>query len=261
MRSKWSYELQVFHSHFQDFFDQSLDEIKLLKYINVNGNVDDNHVLRWDPRVLGLCQFVRSYLAQHWTKCRQLPKHTLALANAISDYQVDRLTASIICFKEKNGKGIWRPTCTDQWTFAHRHKTRLWELGRPDPFWGLYEHFYHKDLAIVQYSPHRPTFWQLQHSSQICRSIWSLSLSCFGTTCTNSASTTANVATSTQMQQFNGRFVGGVLAYTISSGDEPYFTMGRLQKISKQAGSWVVYKSCVKYLKHKVSETCCSLMC
>ncbi|CAK9072703.1 Probable serine/threonine-protein kinase dyrk2 (Dual specificity tyrosine-phosphorylation-regulated kinase 2), partial [Durusdinium trenchii] len=30
----------------KDFFDQSLDEIKLLKYINVNGNVDHNHVLR-----------------------------------------------------------------------------------------------------------------------------------------------------------------------------------------------------------------------
>eukprot|EP00434_Breviolum_minutum_P004863 symbB.v1.2.004290.t1/scaffold220.1/size262620/14 len=30
----------------KDFFDQSLDEIKLLKYINCNGNVDHNHVLR-----------------------------------------------------------------------------------------------------------------------------------------------------------------------------------------------------------------------
>jgi len=30
----------------KDFFDQSLDEIKLLKYINCNGNVDQNHVLR-----------------------------------------------------------------------------------------------------------------------------------------------------------------------------------------------------------------------
>ena len=30
----------------QDFFDQSLDEIKLLKYINVNGDVDYNNVLR-----------------------------------------------------------------------------------------------------------------------------------------------------------------------------------------------------------------------
>jgi serine/threonine protein kinase len=30
----------------KDFFDQSLDEIKLLKYINVNGDVDDNCVLR-----------------------------------------------------------------------------------------------------------------------------------------------------------------------------------------------------------------------
>ena len=30
----------------EDFFDQSLDEIKLLKYINVNGDVDYNNVLR-----------------------------------------------------------------------------------------------------------------------------------------------------------------------------------------------------------------------
>lgn len=30
----------------EDFLDQSLDEIKLLKYINVNGDVDNNHVLR-----------------------------------------------------------------------------------------------------------------------------------------------------------------------------------------------------------------------
>jgi len=30
----------------KDFFDQSLDEIKLLKYINVNGEVDENCVLR-----------------------------------------------------------------------------------------------------------------------------------------------------------------------------------------------------------------------
>lgn len=30
----------------KDFFDQSLDEIKLLKYINVNGDVDENCVLR-----------------------------------------------------------------------------------------------------------------------------------------------------------------------------------------------------------------------
>jgi len=30
----------------KDFFDQSLDEIKLLKYINVNGDVDDSCVLR-----------------------------------------------------------------------------------------------------------------------------------------------------------------------------------------------------------------------
>jgi len=30
----------------KDFFDQSLDEIKLLKYINVNGDVDENNVLR-----------------------------------------------------------------------------------------------------------------------------------------------------------------------------------------------------------------------
>ncbi|CAE7367766.1 dyrk2 [Symbiodinium necroappetens] len=30
----------------KDFFDQSLDEIKLLKYINVNGDVDYNNVLR-----------------------------------------------------------------------------------------------------------------------------------------------------------------------------------------------------------------------
>jgi len=30
----------------KDFFDQSLDEIKLLKYINVNGDVDDHCVLR-----------------------------------------------------------------------------------------------------------------------------------------------------------------------------------------------------------------------
>mmetsp|Transcript_2405 Transcript_2405/g.4401 ORF Transcript_2405/g.4401 Transcript_2405/m.4401 type:complete len:734 (-) Transcript_2405:69-2270(-) len=30
----------------KDFFDQSLDEIKLLKYINVNGDVDKNSVLR-----------------------------------------------------------------------------------------------------------------------------------------------------------------------------------------------------------------------
>eukprot|EP00446_Apocalathium_sp_SHHI-4_P077948 CAMPEP_0177550734 /NCGR_PEP_ID=MMETSP0369-20130122/65744_1 /TAXON_ID=447022 ORGANISM="Scrippsiella hangoei-like, Strain SHHI-4" /NCGR_SAMPLE_ID=MMETSP0369 /ASSEMBLY_ACC=CAM_ASM_000364 /LENGTH=836 /DNA_ID=CAMNT_0019035983 /DNA_START=44 /DNA_END=2550 /DNA_ORIENTATION=- len=30
----------------KDFFDQSLDEIKLLKYININGDVDDNSVLK-----------------------------------------------------------------------------------------------------------------------------------------------------------------------------------------------------------------------
>ncbi|CAE8660657.1 unnamed protein product, partial [Polarella glacialis] len=30
----------------KDFFDQSLDEIKLLKYINVNGDVDSTNVLR-----------------------------------------------------------------------------------------------------------------------------------------------------------------------------------------------------------------------
>merc|ERR1712232_457964 len=30
----------------KDFFDQSLDEIKLLKYININGDVDENCVLR-----------------------------------------------------------------------------------------------------------------------------------------------------------------------------------------------------------------------
>merc|ERR1712072_412579 len=30
----------------KDFFDQSLDEIKLLKYINVNGDVDEHCVLR-----------------------------------------------------------------------------------------------------------------------------------------------------------------------------------------------------------------------
>merc|ERR1712190_530732 len=30
----------------KDFFDQSLDEIKLLKYININGDVDEHHVLR-----------------------------------------------------------------------------------------------------------------------------------------------------------------------------------------------------------------------
>jgi len=30
----------------KDFFDQSLDEIKLLKYLNVNGNVDEHRILR-----------------------------------------------------------------------------------------------------------------------------------------------------------------------------------------------------------------------
>ena len=30
----------------KDFFDQSLDEIKLLQYINSNGDPDQNHVLR-----------------------------------------------------------------------------------------------------------------------------------------------------------------------------------------------------------------------
>jgi hypothetical protein len=30
----------------KDFFDQSLDEIKLLKYINVNGDIDERHCLR-----------------------------------------------------------------------------------------------------------------------------------------------------------------------------------------------------------------------
>merc|ERR1711972_82422 len=30
----------------KDFFDQSVDEIKILRQINVNGNVDDHHVLR-----------------------------------------------------------------------------------------------------------------------------------------------------------------------------------------------------------------------
>ncbi len=30
----------------KDYFDQSIDEIKLLKYINNNGNVDEKNVLR-----------------------------------------------------------------------------------------------------------------------------------------------------------------------------------------------------------------------
>lgn len=30
----------------KDYFDQSIDEIKLLKYINFNGDVDDKNVLR-----------------------------------------------------------------------------------------------------------------------------------------------------------------------------------------------------------------------
>ena len=30
----------------KDFFDQSLDEIKLLQYINSNGDPDHHHVLR-----------------------------------------------------------------------------------------------------------------------------------------------------------------------------------------------------------------------
>merc|ERR1712232_1502384 len=30
----------------KDFLDQSIDEIKLLKYINVNGDVDEHNVLR-----------------------------------------------------------------------------------------------------------------------------------------------------------------------------------------------------------------------
>ena len=30
----------------KDYFDQSVDEIKLLRYININGNVDENNVLK-----------------------------------------------------------------------------------------------------------------------------------------------------------------------------------------------------------------------
>jgi serine/threonine protein kinase len=30
----------------KDYYDQSIDEIKLLKYINFNGNVDEKNVLR-----------------------------------------------------------------------------------------------------------------------------------------------------------------------------------------------------------------------
>ena len=30
----------------KDYFDQSIDEIKLLKYVNYNGNVDEHHVLK-----------------------------------------------------------------------------------------------------------------------------------------------------------------------------------------------------------------------
>lgn len=30
----------------KDYFDQSIDEIKLLKYININGDVDEKNVLK-----------------------------------------------------------------------------------------------------------------------------------------------------------------------------------------------------------------------
>jgi len=30
----------------KDYFDQSIDEIKLLKFINLNGEADDKHVLK-----------------------------------------------------------------------------------------------------------------------------------------------------------------------------------------------------------------------
>ena len=30
----------------KDFFDQSMDEIKLLRYLNAAGNVDEHHILR-----------------------------------------------------------------------------------------------------------------------------------------------------------------------------------------------------------------------
>ena len=31
----------------KDYFDQSIDEIKLLKYVNHNADVDEKHVLRF----------------------------------------------------------------------------------------------------------------------------------------------------------------------------------------------------------------------
>jgi serine/threonine protein kinase len=30
----------------KDYFDQSIDEIKLLKFINLNGEADDKHILK-----------------------------------------------------------------------------------------------------------------------------------------------------------------------------------------------------------------------
>lgn len=45
LKNGQSYCLKVIENN-KDYFDQSIDEIKLLRYINVNGNVDENHVLR-----------------------------------------------------------------------------------------------------------------------------------------------------------------------------------------------------------------------
>lgn|SRR3990167_2726718 len=45
LKNGMSYCLKVIENN-KDYFDQSIDEIKLLRYINVNGDVDQNHVLR-----------------------------------------------------------------------------------------------------------------------------------------------------------------------------------------------------------------------
>jgi Protein kinase domain len=45
LKNGMNYCLKVIENN-KDYFDQSIDEIKLLRYINVNGDVDQNHVLR-----------------------------------------------------------------------------------------------------------------------------------------------------------------------------------------------------------------------
>lgn len=45
LQTSQNYCLKIIENN-KDYFDQSIDEIKLLRYINVNGDVDQHHVLR-----------------------------------------------------------------------------------------------------------------------------------------------------------------------------------------------------------------------